>query len=362
MVESKAKGSHRRGGSPAYSKAGVDIDAAGNTVPVLAGLARGTYGPEVLSGVGGFAGLFDLEALGFRHPVLVSGADGVGTKLKVAQMMGVYDTVGIDCVAMNVDDVACVGAKPLFFLDYIALARHDRALVEQVVRGIAEGCSRAGCALLGGETAQMPGFYEEGEFELAGFAVGAVERERIVDGSQAKPGDAIVGLASSGLHSNGYSLVRKVLLEEANLGLDDYVADFRRTLGEELLEPTRIYAPLICNCLRDFEVHGIAHITGGGVFENIPRSLPANCRAVLRRGAWEEPPVFGLVQRYGGLSDQEMFRTFNMGLGMTLTVAPESADGCVRWFRERGIPAFIAGEVVAANGVGGDGVEVEGLR
>ncbi|HHV79451.1 MAG TPA: phosphoribosylformylglycinamidine cyclo-ligase [Firmicutes bacterium] len=356
------KGSHRQGASPVYAEAGVDIDAAGKTVPLLARLAKTTYGREVLSGVGGFAGLFDLGSLGLRQPVLVSGADGVGTKLKVAQQMGVLDTVGIDCVAMNVDDVVCVGAKPLFFLDYIALGKHDRGLIEQLVRGLAEGCSRAGCALLGGETAQMPGFYDEGEFELAGFAVGVVERDRIVDGSEVRPGDAIVGLASSGLHSNGYSLVRRVLLEQGKLELGQYVPDFGRTLGEELLEPTRIYAPLVTEYLSRYEVHGIAHITGGGIFENIPRILPESCQALLRRGTWEEHSVFGFIQHHGRLSDEEMFRTFNMGIGMTLIVPPDSAEACAGWFEQQGIRACVIGEIRVSRDAGRKSVEVEGLR
>ncbi|MGB9866439.1 MAG: phosphoribosylformylglycinamidine cyclo-ligase [Bacillota bacterium] len=361
-MEGKAKGSHALGSSQAYARAGVDIDAAGRLAPILESIARGTYTSGVLSGVGGFAGLFELDSSAATRPVLAASCDGVGTKLKVAQMLGVNHTVGIDCVAMNVDDVVCTGAKPLFFLDYIAVGRHNPELIQDVVAGVAEGCRLAGCALLGGETAQMPGFYDEGEYELAGFAVGVVDREKLIDGSAVSPGDALVGLHSSGLHSNGYSLVRKVLLEDAKMRLEDHVPELGRTLGEELLEPTRIYAPAVVQSLCQFQVHGVAHITGGGLYENLPRVLPMGCRALVRRGSWPEPAVFHLIKEKGGLPWREMFRTFNMGIGMVLIVGEDQAEECARWFRTQGIGASLVGEVVASTPGEVPSVEVEGLN
>lgn len=361
-MDIRVKGSHAQGASEAYSRAGVDIDAAGRLVPVLAQIAQGTYTSGVLSGVGGFAGLFDLGAGGPNAPVLAASCDGVGTKLKIAQMLGVHHTVGIDCVAMNVDDVVCVGARPLFFLDYIAVGRHDPWLIQQLVTGVAEGCRRAGCALLGGETAQMPGFYDEGEYELAGFAVGVVEREKLIDGSAVAPGDALVALHSSGLHSNGYSLARKVLLEEGGMRLEEHVPELGRTLGEELLEPTRIYAPAIIESLSKFEVHAIAHVTGGGLYENLPRVLPAGSLALVQRGKWPEPPIFELICRKGGLSQREMFRTFNMGIGMVVVVRADQADSCVRWFSSQAVAASLVGEVLASAPGEAPRVEVEGVN
>jgi phosphoribosylformylglycinamidine cyclo-ligase len=340
----------------AYRGAGVDIDAGNEAVRRITPHARRTEIPGILGGIGGFGGCFSLKPYGFRDPVLVAGADGVGTKLKVAFATGIHDTVGIDCVAMNVDDVAAHGARPLFFLDYIAVGRLDPAVVESLVKGVAEGCVAAGCALLGGETAEMPGFYRDGEYDIAGFAVGAVERDRLMDGSRVAPGHAIVGLHSSGLHSNGYSLARKVLLDDAGLGLNSRVPELGRTLAEELLEPTRIYCRVLSELLEsdDARVSGLAHITGGGFYENLPRILPAGCRARVRKGSWEPPPIFRLIQRLGGVDEREMFRVFNMGIGMVVVVHRDEAASVLEFFEARAIPAAIIGEIVS----GGPGVEI----
>ncbi len=313
---------------------------------------RRTFRPEVLTDLGGFGGLFALRVDRYRQPVLVAGADGVGTKLKVAFALDLHDTVGIDCVAMSVNDVLVQGAEPLFFLDYLAAGKLEPYQVADIVKGVAEGCARAGCALLGGETAEMPGFYPAGEYDLAGFAVGAVDRERVIDGRNIVPGDAIVGLASSGLHSNGYSLVRRLLLEEARLPLDQHVPEFGRVLGEELLEPTRIYVkPVLALLEEGLPVRGMAHITGGGLTGNIPRVLPEGTAALLRPGAWREPPVFGFIRDTarrlgGGIDEAEMRRTFNMGLGLVLIVPGDAADRAVRRLREMEQEAWIVGEVL----------------
>ncbi len=331
----------------------MDVDAGNRAVELMKASVRRTLRPEVLGGIGAFGGCFALDPGRYRQPVLVAGADGVGTKLKIAFALDRHDTVGIDCVAMNVNDVLAQGAEPLFFLDYLAVGRLDPERVAAIVSGVAEGCVRAGCALLGGETAEMPGFYPPGEYDLAGFAVGVVERERLLDGSAVRPGDALVGLASSGLHSNGYSLARRLLLEAAGLRLDQHVAELGRTLGEELLEPTRIYARPVLALLRAGRpVRAMAHITGGGLVENIPRALPPGTAAVLRPGSWPEPPVFDLIRAAarrtgGGIAEAEMRRTFNLGLGMVLVVAPDAADGLVRDLERAGERAWLVGEVVA---------------
>ncbi|MGE5484158.1 MAG: phosphoribosylformylglycinamidine cyclo-ligase [Ignavibacteriales bacterium] len=331
-----------------YREAGVNIDAGNEAVLRIAPHAKRTRIPGVLSDIGGFGGCFSLEPYGINDAVLVAGADGVGTKLKIAFAMGVHDTVGIDCVAMNADDVVVQGARPLFFLDYLAVGRLDPRVVEEIVKGVAEGCVRAGCALLGGETAEMPGMYADGEYDLAGFAVGVVERRWLIDGARIGPGDALVGLMSSGLHSNGYSLARKALLEKARLSLDARVPELGRTLGEELLEPTRIYSRALVDLFASgvADVLGIAHITGGGFYDNIPRILPRGTRARIDGTSWAPLPVFDLIERLGRIERPEMFRVFNMGIGMILVVPQEECDACVRFLEGRGFPARAIGEIV----------------
>ena len=332
-----------------YRDAGVDIDEGDRLVDLIKPLARPTLRPEVLAGIGGFGGLFALDTTKYRNPVLVSGTDGVGTKLKLAFLTGRHDTVGIDLVAMSVNDVAVTGAEPLFFLDYYATGRLRAEEAAQVVKGIAEGCRQAGCALIGGETAELPGFYADGEYDLAGFAVGVVERDRILDGRGVVPGDALVGVASSGLHSNGYSLARKVLLERR--ALSDRPAELAgRTLGEALLEPTRIYARDLLALLEEVPLKAAAHITGGGLPGNVPRNLPDGTRAVIRGGTWDVPAIFGLIEREGGVGRDEMYRTFNMGLGLVLVLPSASAEAARAVLARRGLASWVVGAVEAGTG------------
>jgi len=328
-----------------YREAGVDIDRAQKTVKGLQQLARTTLRPGAIGEIGGFGGLFQVPA-GYREPVMVAGADGVGTKLLVAFLMDKHDTVGIDCVAMNADDVAVTGAEPLFFLDYLAVGKLESGRVEEIVSGVAEGCRQAGCALIGGETAQLPGLYQAGHYDLAGFCVGVVERARIIDGSKIAPGDVLVGLGSSGLHSNGYSLARRALLEVGGFSVGDYVEELGRTLGEELLEPTRIYARTLVEMARELPLLGAAHITGGGITDNLPRVLPPGTAARVDRSTWTVPPVFELIARVGQVEREEMYRVFNMGVGMILVVPGPVAQRCVEWVRQRGTPAYILGEII----------------
>lgn len=331
-----------------YREAGVDIESGKESVRRILAHAERTRRPGALGALGGFGGLFQLDLARFPDPVLVAGTDGVGTKLRVAFMAGRHDTIGRDCVAMCANDVVAQAAEPLFFLDYISVGRRDPAQVEQIVRGVADGCLEAGCALIGGETAEMPGFYPPGEYDIAGFCVGAANRGELVDGAAVRPGWAVVGLGSSGLHSNGYSLARRVFFHLAGWKIDRPVAELGRTLGDELLEPTRIYVRAVLGLLRQgIPVGGIAHITGGGLTDNVPRALPAGCRAVLRPAAWPEPPVFGLLRRLGRIEEAEMRRTFNLGVGMALFVPPERADAAVGALRAAGELAWIIGEVVA---------------
>ncbi len=330
-----------------YAACGVDIDAAGRAVELIKEKVRDALRPEVLGDIGGFGGLFALDVSRYRQPVLVAGTDGVGTKLKVAMLMDRHDTIGIDAVAMCVNDILVQGAEPLFFLDYLAVGRLVPEKVAAIVGGVAEGCRRAGCALLGGETAEMPGFYGPEEYDLAGFAVGVVEKERLLTGAAIRPGDCLVGLPSSGLHSNGFSLARRVFLEAAGYRVDTYLEELGRTVGEEMLEPTRIYVRAVLPLLERFEVRGLAHITGGGITENLPRILPPGTQAVVRRGSWPVPPVFELIRRLGKVEEGEMFRTFNMGLGMVLVVPQEEADALVAFLAGQGEKAFIVGEVVS---------------
>lgn len=339
-----------------YAAAGVDVDRGNAAVARLGAHVRRTHRPGVLGGLGGFGGLFELDVSRYPNPVLVSGTDGVGTKLKVAFAAGRHNTVGQDLVAMCANDVAVQGAEPLFFLDYIATARIDPVQIEQIVAGIADGCALAGCALLGGETAELPGLYAAGEYDLAGFCVGVVSRERIIDGSRIRPGDALVGLASAGLHSNGYSLARRVLLraDGGAFALAETPPALGRSVADELLQPTRIYARTLLKLYAEFDVRGAAHITGGGLSENVPRMLPAGCRARLDAATWPVPPVFGLIQQLGRVEPAEMLRTFNMGLGMVLAVPAAAAAAVAAAAVAAGEQAFVVGEVVA----GETGVEV----
>jgi phosphoribosylformylglycinamidine cyclo-ligase len=326
-----------------YRDAGVDIDAGDALVEAIKPFARKTLRPEVLAGIGGFGALFEISKK-FREPVLVSGTDGVGTKLKLAFQLGVHDTVGIDLVAMSVNDILVQGAEPLFFLDYFACGRLDVATATDVVKGIARGCELAGCSLIGGETAEMPGMYAEGEYDLAGFAVGVVEKSAIVDGRDIAPGDAVLGLASSGAHSNGYSLVRKILERTK----PDLRADFHGTsLGAALLAPTRIYVKPMLALVRQLKVKGMAHITGGGLVENVPRMLPATVKAVIARSSWRMPPLFEWLQREGEVAQSEMHRVFNCGIGMAIVVAAEDAETAMRSLAGAGESVFRIGRIEA---------------
>ncbi|HHW03037.1 MAG TPA: phosphoribosylformylglycinamidine cyclo-ligase [Thermoanaerobacterales bacterium] len=308
-----------------YRDAGVDVDAGNRAVELMKNHVKSTFRQGVLGNIGGFGGFFQLDVKKYREPVLVSGTDGVGTKLKIAFAMDKHDTVGIDCVAMCVNDILVHGAEPLFFLDYVAVGKLIPEKVAEIVKGVAEGCRQAGCALIGGETAEMPGLYDEKEYDLAGFAVGVVDKANLIDGSAIREGDVVIGLTSSGLHSNGYSLARKVLLEKAGFSLSQYVEELGRTLGEEMLLPTRIYVRTIRK-LAPIEIHGMAHITGGGLVENLPRILPEGLEFEIHKGSWEVPPIFNMIQKAGNIEEKEMYRTFNMGIGYVI-VAPENQAG-----------------------------------
>lgn len=344
--------------SEAYKKAGVDIEAGYEAVARMKKHTARTKRPGVLSDLGGFGGLFQLDQK-YKDPVLVSGTDGVGTKLKIAFAMEKHDTIGIDCVAMCVNDILVQGAEPLFFLDYIGIGRLEPATVEKIVAGIAEGCVEAGCALIGGETAEMPGIYQEGEYDLAGFAVGVVEKEALIDGSSIVPGDLLIGIASSGLHSNGFSLVRRLLLEEKGYSLEAVLPELGRTLGEELLTPTKIYVKALLPLLQTGAIKGAAHITGGGLVENVPRMLPKGVGAEIDFGSWPIPPIFALLWREGDLSFREMVNTFNMGIGMVLAVANEEAK--VRFIlsslEEAGEKAYLIGRIKEGEGLSFGGVD-----
>jgi phosphoribosylformylglycinamidine cyclo-ligase len=330
-----------------YRDAGVDIDAGNEFVRRITPLVRSTFRPEVLTDLGGFGGLFRFDAARYTEPVLVSGTDGVGTKLKIAFLMDRHETVGIDLVAMCVNDIAVSGAEPLFFLDYLATGKLAVAKAEAIVKGIADGCRQAGCALIGGETAEMPSFYPDGEYDLAGFAVGVVDRPKIIDGRTIRPGDVLIGLASSGLHSNGYSLARRVLLEDRKLSLTKAVGEMAQPLGEVLLTPTRIYAKQILELAKSSTLHGIAHITGGGLTENLPRIFPKGYRAIIKRDSWAIPPVFKVIQEMGRISDVEMFRVFNMGIGLVLVVPPSEAELVMSRAGKIGERAYRIGEIAA---------------
>jgi phosphoribosylformylglycinamidine cyclo-ligase len=328
-----------------YKAAGVDIDLKESLVPFFRRLAARTNGAQVLAGVGGFGALVGLDSHGMREPVLVAGTDGVGTKLKVAVMARRHDTVGIDCVAMCVNDIICCGARPLFFLDYIGIGKLNRKIALDLVKGVATGCALAGASLVGGETAQMPGLYGEGEYDLVGFAVGIVDRQEIPDPAALRAGDVLVGLASSGLHSNGYSLARRVLLERAGLTLSRRPPEFKSTLAQELLRPTRIYAKIALELFRKCGLKALANITGGGIIENLPRVLPASLSARIARGSWPVPPIFELIARLGEVSQTEMDRTFNNGIGMVAIFSPADVERALDHLRRSRLPAYVIGEL-----------------
>jgi phosphoribosylformylglycinamidine cyclo-ligase len=329
--------------SLSYRDAGVDIDAGDALVDAIKPFAKRTTREGVLGGIGGFGALFEISKK-YKEPVLVSGTDGVGTKLKLAFHLNRHDTIGIDLVAMSVNDILVQGAEPLFFLDYFACGKLNVATATDVIKGVAKGCELSGCALIGGETAEMPSMYPDGEYDLAGFAVGAVEKSKIIDGTKIAPGDVVLGLASSGVHSNGYSLVRKIL-EVANPDLD---ADFHgRKLADVLLEPTRIYVKPLLALMEKIEVRGLVHITGGGLLENVPRVLQPNLTAVLHRDAWTMPPLFTWLQSHGGVADDEMHRVFNCGIGMTVIVAADQAEAAMAQLKEAGETVFRIGEIRA---------------
>jgi len=330
-----------------YREAGVDIDAGDEFVDRIKPLVRSTFRAEVLTDLGGFGGLFNLQAKKYQDPVLVSGTDGVGTKLKIAFMMDKHDTVGIDLVAMCVNDIAVSGAEPLFFLDYFATGKLAVPKAREVVAGIADGCRQAGCALIGGETAEMPSMYADGEYDLAGFAVGVVDKPKMIDGKSIRPGDVIVGLASTGLHSNGFSLARRVFFDKAKLAVDSRLPDLDRPLGEVLLTPTRIYAKQILALIQDCPIKGIAHVTGGGITENLPRVFPVGVRAKISRKAWAIPPVFETLSRLGQVERDEMYRVFNMGIGLILIVPAASASSVLAKAAALGDRGWVIGEIVA---------------
>lgn len=339
-----------------YKDAGLDLEAYEQTLAGMMPLLRRTHTPRVLDGFGGFASLFSLDynsrlfARNYRHPLLVACTDGVGSKIKIAGLAGKHDTVGIDLVAMSVNDCLCTGGEPLIFLDYLAMPKDDPALTKQLVKGISDGCMEAECSLVGGETAILPDFYQPGDYDMAGFCVGVVEKERAITGRTIRPGDVVLGLSSSGLHSNGYSLVRKAVFDHAKLSVNDHVPELSRTVGEELLEPTRIYVRPIKNLLLHYPVkrrviRGLAHITGEGLEGNIPRVLPPGCRVFLKKGSWPMPPVFPWLQRVGDIDEAEMYRVFNMGIGFVLIASSYYAESLKRQLDADRVPTFVIGEV-----------------
>ncbi len=341
-----------------YKGSGVDIEAGNLFVDLIKPLAASTLNKHVLGKIGGFSGAYEIPLKKYKKPVLVAATDGVGTKLKIAFMTGRLDTVGIDLVAMNVNDIIACGADPLFFLDYIATSKLDPREGVEIVKGIVKGCNEAGCALLGGETAEMPGFYGKGEFDLAGFAVGMLERDQVIDGSDVRPGDAVIGLASSGLHSNGYSLARKVLLGKKRYKLGDSPGPLTRPLADELLEPTRIYVKTVRKLRKAFNIKAIAHITGGGLLENIPRAMPKKCAALLDSSSWTLPPVMELIRKEGRIEDEEMRRTFNCGIGLVIIVPASDAGRVLKKLRGLKEKAYLIGEIVK-RGKGDHGVIIK---
>ncbi len=340
--------------SPSYAAAGVDVTAGYEAVRRIKPMVESTYIPGVMGGLGGFGGLFAPNTAGMTKPVLVSGTDGVGTKLKIAFLLDKHDTVGIDCVAMCVNDIVCSGARPLFFLDYLAVGKNDPSRVAAIVSGVTEGCRQAGCALVGGETAEMPGFYPAEEYDLAGFSVGLVDEPAMLDGKEMAAGDVLIGLASSGVHSNGFSLVRKVLRVSRQV-LDTQVDDLGCTLGEELIKPTRIYVKSVLALLdKGFHIRGVSHITGGGLYENVPRMMKSGLTARIRKGSFPVLPIFRVIQASGDIPQRDMYNTFNMGVGLVLALPQTEADAALAALRDWGETPYLIGEVVA----GEDGVEL----
>ncbi len=331
----------------AYKAAGVDVEAGYESVRLIKDHVKRTVIPGVLGGIGGFGGLFEIPS-GYKNPVLVSGTDGVGTKLRIAFLTDKHDTIGQDCVAMCVNDVACSGAKPLFFLDYLAVGKNKPERIAEIVKGVSDGCVLAGCALVGGETAEMPGFYPVDEYDLAGFSVGIVEKDKITDGNRAKSGDVLIGIASSGIHSNGYSLVRKLFdlnSDSADKKIAAYSDELGKTIGEELLTPTKIYVKPLLSLIEKVGINTVSHITGGGFIENVPRMLPNNLNAVIRKGTWDVLPVFDMMQKLGNLTERDMYNTFNMGIGMICAVDSAKADEAMRILSASGEKAYIIGEL-----------------
>lgn len=328
-----------------YRDAGVDIDAGNKSVSMIKDAVRATYRPEVMGDLGGFGGLFALNTRNYKEPVLVSGTDGVGTKLRLAFLLNKHDTIGQDAVAMCVNDILVQGAEPLFFLDYLAVGKLDPDQVAEVVTGVARACKESGCALIGGETAEMAGFYPVGEYDIAGFAVGVAERSKLITAARVKAGDVLLGLPSSGVHSNGYSLVRKIVFEHKGFQGGEYMEELGKTIGEELLTPTRLYPRVSLPLIQEFDIHGMVHITGGGFYENIPRALPEHMGAEVNAAAWEMPPIFRLLQEWGNVDWAEMYRTFNMGIGMVLIVSPEEAQRIAAHLKAQGERVYQIGHV-----------------
>jgi len=333
-----------------YKDAGVNIDTANNFVERIKPIIKSTARKEVVSGIGGFGGLFRFDTAKMKNPILVSSTDGVGTKLKIAQLMDKHDTIGIDLVAMSVNDVVVQGAEPLFFLDYLATGKLELEKSVHIVEGIVNGCKQSGCTLLGGETAEMPGFYQPGEYDLAGFCVGVVEQEKLIDGSTISINDRIIGLASSGLHSNGFSLARNVLIEKGKLSMNTTLPELSQSVGLELLEPTRIYVKSLLKIFKNFNIKGLVHITGGGFYDNIPRIIPDVCRAVITRNSWQIPPIFSVIQNVGNVEEREMFRVFNMGIGMMMIVSEKECQEIIDLLNVLGEKAYLIGVIEKKEG------------
>ncbi|MBU9721255.1 MULTISPECIES: phosphoribosylformylglycinamidine cyclo-ligase [Bacillaceae] len=347
--------------SKAYESAGVNIEAGYEGVRRMKKHVESTRRPEVMGGLGGFGGLFDLSGFSYEEPVLVSGTDGVGTKLLLAQEMGKHDTIGIDAVAMCVNDIVVQGASPLFFLDYLALGVNDPEVVEQIVAGIADGCRQSGCALIGGETAEMPGLYQPEEYDVAGFVVGIGEKKHLLNPANVAEGDVLIGLPSTGVHSNGFSLVRKIVTSQGYNWNDSFVAsgDTEKTIGEVLLTPTKIYVNALKPFLGKGVVKAAAHITGGGFIENVPRMLPEGLGATIDTSKWDVPEVFGWLKEKGNLSDRDLYETFNMGIGLVLTISPNDVDQVLGLLEEAGETAHVIGQVTRGSGIVLEGVDVE---
>ncbi len=334
----------------AYKKAGVDIQAGNEVIERIKPLVKSTFRSEVISDLGGFSGLFALQSRKYKQPVLVSGTDGVGTKLRIAFLTGRHDTIGIDLVAMCVNDIIVTGAEPLFFLDYFGTGKLLPEVAVEVVKGITEGCRQAGCALIGGETAEMPSSYPEGEYDLAGFSVGVVEKSKMINGQKIRPKDVLIGLSSSGLHSNGFSLVRKILFENEGLTVTDRLPGLTRPLGEALLEPTRIYVDVVRRLLRRVSIKGLAHVTGGGITDNLPRIFPKGVAAEIQVNQWSPPGIFKILQEKGKIGSEEMFSTFNMGIGMVVVLSPDELKPAMALLKRQGLYAYKIGTVIKGDG------------